>query len=211
MRATDPTRRRAGRDLSCYSQCQRARGERRMEMIRRHRNFASRVFVSTFCCPCPDLPLFLLFYSPIPIRYSLCPIHQPPMRSGRSAGIGARVLRAPGRSCHDRQAGCRFLRAGSAYDRLRISGRARSGAPCVTATRRSPLGAPPWRFLDRAALCPPRAVPSGSCDDLQSSPRVILTRRTATLTSRGSVANRRHAGLPHPAPPNRTASGRRPS
>jgi hypothetical protein len=169
--------------------------------------FASHGF-SSLCFTDHVLPsLFLLCYSLLATS-SYSPS---PMRSGRSAGIGARVLRAPGRSCHDRQAGCRFLRAGSAYDRLRISGRARSGAPCVTATRRSPLGAPPWRFLDQAALCPPRAVPSGSGEDLPSSPRVILTRRTATQTSRGSVANRRHAGLPHPAPPNRTASGRRPS
>jgi hypothetical protein len=120
------------------------------------------------------------------------------------------VLRAPGRSCHDRQAGCRFLRAGSAYDRLRISGRARSGAPCVTATRRSPLGAPPWRFLGRTALCL-----LGSPFGLVRRPPVIatghMTRRTATRASRGSVASRHHAGLPHPTPPNRTASGRCPS
>ena len=100
MRATKPPAPASRSRPVTFSRCQTARGEVSPLALSSLR-FAVHVPTSRF--------FFFL------IRHSLLlvPIHQPPMRSGRSAGIGARVLRAPGRSCHDRQAGCRFLRAGS--------------------------------------------------------------------------------------------------
>jgi hypothetical protein len=214
MRATKPPRRRAGRGLVTYSRCQTARGED-------HR-FVSRVFVSTFCCPCPDLPLsssFLFANSHSLFALSYSPS---PMRSGRSAGIGARVLRAPGRSCHSAtQTRVNALMTGRRGAAFCAPGRRTT----VCAYRAGPdLGHPASQRRDaRRSTLHRGDFWAGSrfallgqslrARAMTSSHRhgVILTRRTATRASRGSAANRRHAGLPHPAPPNRTASGRRPS
>jgi len=72
------------------------------------------------------------------------PFHFPPPRGGGERHRRSGCCEAPGFACHDRHAGALFRRLASPLKR-----------------RRSPCGAPPWRFCGQCPCFPLSGIPCG--------------------------------------------------